>query len=79
MDKIQVVKIKENFIELKALLKYLDYVSSGGETKLFLLNNKILIDDIPAIGRGQKIYLYQIVKINDKRFKIIPDNEVNDE
>ena len=39
------IKVKGEYLKLEQLLKIADLVSSGGEAKFFLINNKIYVND----------------------------------
>ena len=64
------VTIKTEFITLGQLLKFLGLVGSGGEAKMFLQMNKILVNDAPDNRRGRKIYPNDIVKIEKDEYLI---------
>ena len=64
------VKIDSEFITLGQFLKYLDFVSSGGEVRDFLTENQIVINGASEDHRGRKLYRNDLVCINDKRYKI---------
>lgn len=68
------VMIKTDYITLGQLLKYLSYVGSGGEAKIFLEMKKILVNQEPEKRRGRKIYPDSIVKIESEEF-LIKSNE----
>ena len=57
------VKIKDEYITLGQLLKIVDLVSSGGETKIFLSDNKILVNGKEDNRRGKKLYKDDVVEI----------------
>ncbi|MDY0010722.1 MAG: RNA-binding S4 domain-containing protein, partial [Candidatus Izemoplasmatales bacterium] len=50
------VKITTPFITLGQLIKFLNLIGSGGEVKLFIMQNQILFNDEPENRRGKKIY-----------------------
>lgn len=64
------VNIKEEYINLGQLIKMLDLVSSGGETKHFLLNTHILVNNEVENRRGRKLYKGDLITINDKEYRI---------
>jgi S4 domain protein YaaA len=65
------VKITTPFITLGQLIKFLNLIGSGGEVKLFLMQNQILFNDEPENRRGKKIYPNDIVEINGSKYRII--------
>lgn len=64
------IKIKGEYLKLEQLLKIVNLVSSGGEAKLFLINNKILVNDELDQRRGRKLYKGDVVKILQKVYKL---------
>ncbi len=60
-------KITTEFITISQLLKVLDYVTSGGEVKFFLMDNEILLNDQLIFERKKKIKPGDIVTINGTR------------
>ena len=67
---IKEVKIDSEFITLGQFLKYADLVSSGGEVREFLVENKITVNNEAENRRGRKLYRNDLVCINDKQYKI---------
>lgn len=63
-------KINTDFITLSQLLKMEDLVSSGGEVKYFLTNEKVLVNDQEENRRGKKLYPNDVIKIHGKKFII---------
>ena len=43
------------FIELKNLLKILDYVNSGGEAKFFIQEGNVVVNGEEELRRGKKL------------------------
>ena len=71
---IKNIKIEGDFITLGQFLKAADIISSGGEAKGFLLNNKVLINKEEDRRRGRKLYDNDILEINKKRYLIKHEN-----
>ncbi|WP_406617109.1 RNA-binding S4 domain-containing protein [Mycoplasmopsis adleri] len=67
------VEIKEDSIEIGQLIKKLGLVSTGGQVKYFMSNNKVLINNKIPTGRSTKVHPDDIIWINDDLIKI---NEV---
>lgn len=65
------VKITTPFITLGQLIKFLNLTGSGGEVKLFIMQNQILFNDEPENRRGKKIYPNDMVEINGSKYRII--------
>lgn len=70
MGIIKEVKIKDEFITLGQLLKLVDLVSTGGEVKYFLMNEKILVNNIQDNRRGRKLYKNDLINIQSVTYKI---------
>ena len=49
------VEITGEFIKLDALLKFANMVSSGGEAKIRILEEEVLVNDAVCTMRGKKI------------------------
>ena len=64
------IKIDSEFITLGQFLKYVDLVSSGGEVREFLIENKIIVNNETENRRGKKLYRNDLICINDKQYKI---------
>lgn len=64
------IKITTEYLELQQLLKLEDFISSGGQAKYFLAENKVYVNDELEARRGRKLYPNDIVKILDKEFVI---------
>ena len=67
------IKLRENkeYLTLGQLLKIEDLISSGGEAKIFLEENEVLVNDEPENRRGRKLYVGDTIKIYDQTYKII--------
>lgn len=65
------VKISTDYITLGQLLKYASIIQSGGETKSFLLENKILVNKEADNRRGKKLYEGDEILIKQLTYKII--------
>jgi len=70
MALIKEIKIESEYITLGQFLKIADIISSGGEAKVFLACNRILINNEEDNRRGRKLYKDDIVEIDGKRYKI---------
>ena len=64
------VKIKDEYITLGQFLKIVDLVSTGGEAKIFLLENEILVNGLKENRRGRKLYKGDIIEISKIGYKI---------
>lgn len=64
------VKIATEYITLQQLLKMENFIGSGGESKYFLREAEVYVNDEAEQRRGRKLYPSDKVKINDKEFVI---------
>lgn len=64
------IPIKDEYITLGQFLKIADLISSGGEAKFYLLNQKVLVNGEEDNRRGRKLYKEDLVEINQKTYKI---------
>lgn len=60
------VKINTEYITLTQLLKIENLISTGGMAKIFLLENKIYVNDILDNRRGRKLYKNDVIRIDNK-------------
>lgn len=67
MDKVQ---INTEYIKLDSLLKFANVVSSGGEAKIYIQENKILVNNQPENRRGRKLYAGDVVLCPDGEFHV---------
>lgn len=58
------------YITLGNLLKIAGVINVGGEAKIFLLNNKVLVNNAVENRRGRKIYPCDVVQVNQDYFFI---------
>lgn len=64
------ILITTDYITLGQFLKLADIIESGGEAKMFLAQNTILIDGMPDNRRGRKLRGGEIVEIDGQKFEI---------
>lgn len=64
------IEIKDEYITLGQFLKIVDLVSTGGEAKIFLLENEILVNGLKENRRGRKLYKNDIIEISKIGYKI---------
>lgn len=65
------IKISTEFIKLGQLLKLLDYISTGGEEKMFIALNSIYVNNEKEDRRGRKIRSGDLVRINKDEYEVI--------
>lgn len=64
------IKIKSDFIKLDQFLKLADVVMSGGEAKVLILSEDVIVNGEICTQRGRKIKKGDIVKVNDMSFLV---------
>lgn len=58
-------KLREEYITLQQLLKACDVVASGGEAKIYLMNEKIYLNGVEENRRGKKIRSGDVITNED--------------
>lgn len=53
---MKIIKIHKEYIELQQLLKMVSIIQTGGEAKIFLKENIVLVNDLQENRRGRKLY-----------------------
>ena len=64
------IKITTDHIKLDALLKYANIASSGGEAKIYILNNEVFVNGELCLERGKKIRDGDIVRFRNDIIKV---------
>lgn len=64
------VIIRTDYITLGQLLKFADVVMEGGEAKVYLASNKILVNGVEENRRGKKIRSGDIVELPEMVIQI---------
>ena len=67
---MQKVEIYTEYIKLEQFLKIADIVSTGGEAKMFLLTNEIMVNGEYENRRGRKLYKGDKVTVNSNQYQI---------
>jgi S4 domain protein YaaA len=60
------IPIESEYITLGQLLKFAGIIQNGGEAKIFLASNLILVNHEPDQRRGRKLYPDDVIEINKK-------------
>lgn len=61
---------KQNYLTLQSFLKLSGYIDTGGQSKLFLFENEVLVNGEKETRRGRKLFPNDIVKVFDKEYRI---------
>ncbi|KPV42511.1 S4 domain-containing protein YaaA [Alicyclobacillus ferrooxydans] len=67
---MQQIAIHTEFIQLGQVLKLKDYISSGGEAKVFLENNSVFVNGDRETRRGRKLYHGDTVTIGAEKYTV---------
>lgn len=67
---MKTVKITTEYITLGQLLKMLDIVYTGGETKMYLAEHEVLVNKEAENRRGRKLYPEDVVETEEITVKI---------
>lgn len=70
IKKMTEITIKTEFITLGQFLKLADLIQSGGEAKMFLSQNNVVIDGESDNRRGRKLRGGEIVEILGQKYEI---------
>lgn len=65
------VSINSEFIKLDSFLKWCGAVSLGSEAKMYILDEKVKVNNEIEIRRGKKLYKGDTVEFDNKIYKII--------
>lgn len=65
------ISITTEYITLGQFLKLADLIESGGEAKMFLAENEVLINSEPDNRRGRKLRGGEVVEVLGKSFEIV--------
>ena len=65
------IKISTEFVTLGQFLKLANLIQTGGETKFYLKENKVIVDGEEDNRRGRKLYSGNIVEVENQIFAIV--------
>lgn len=72
------ISISTEYVTLGQFLKLAHIIGSGGESKQFILNNKILVNGTEESRRGRKIKDGDLIELLGKKFVISCLNHLNE-
>lgn len=67
------IEIFGEYIQLDQILKKLDFISSGGETGIFLQSHSILLNGQKVREKRKKIYPGDMLQIDEESYQIVGD------
>lgn len=74
---IKEVFVSTEYITLAQFLKFAGIIANGGEAKMFLATNKILVNGELENRRGRKLYPGFKIEINNLSYVVKNDFEAN--
>lgn len=63
-------KLNKEYIKLDQFLKMSNIISTGGEAKIYLMENKVLVNDIEENRRGRKLYPGDTVTVEGRKLVV---------
>lgn len=60
----------KDYITLGQYLKFINLISSGGEAKTFLTENKVLVNGELESRRGRKLRPGDVIKVDGQSFRV---------
>ena len=69
------IKFLSEPITLGQFLKFSGLIYSGGEVKIYLEENDVFVNEISEKRRGKKLFLGDIVQINDQKYVLTLEND----
>lgn len=69
-ESIPVVAIQGSYIRLDALLKWVNFVSSGGEAKLRIQHGEVQVNQKVCTQRGKKLHIGDVVTLAGNQVQI---------
>lgn len=67
---VQEIKIHTSYITLGQFLKFCNVISNGGQEKVYLQENKVLVNGELEQRRGRKLFQGDLIKISSITYKI---------
>ena len=64
------LKLQSEYITLQQFLKIENIISSGGEAKYYLAENKVYVNQELENRRGRKLYPKDIVRVDGKEYQM---------
>ena len=64
------IREDEQYITLNVLLKITGLISTGGEAKIYLMDNDVYVNNELENRRGRKLYRDDVIKVNQDEFII---------
>lgn len=69
------IQIYTEFITLGQFLKLSGVINNGGEAKLYLKTELVVVNGAPENRRGRKLYKGDLIQIKNKKYVITKKNE----
>ena len=68
--KMEIIKLREDYIKLGQALKVTGLVESGVDAKIVITDGLVKVNGIEEIQRGKKLYDGDVVEYNNEKIKI---------
>lgn len=63
-------KLNKEYIKLDQFLKMSNIISTGGKAKIYLMENKVLVNGIEENRRGRKLYPGDTVTVEGRKLVV---------
>lgn len=63
-------KLNKEYIKLDQFLKMSNIISTGGEAKIYLMENNVLVNGIEENRRGRKLYPGDTVTVEGRKLVV---------
>lgn len=70
IDESKIFYIHEDYVTLGQALKHFRLISTGGEAKIFLEENKVYVNDEIESRRGRKLHDGDVIENDNEIYKI---------
>lgn len=67
---MEYLKLESEYITLQQFLKIENVISSGGEAKYYLIENKVYVNQELETRRGRKLYQNDVILVEGKEYKL---------
>ncbi|MDE6477282.1 MAG: S4 domain-containing protein YaaA [Mycoplasmoidaceae bacterium] len=67
------IKIRTEYITLGQLIKFVGLIGNGSQAKSFIANNNITYNGVEEKRRGKKIYVNDVVVVNNAEYLIVKE------
>ncbi len=65
------IKIDTEFIKLDQFLKMVNVAGSGGQAKMMIMSEDVVVNGEIETQRGKKLRSGDVIEVEDKKFQIV--------